>query len=153
MEKKLYSKPFMIAERFEPQEYCSNCGPTEEDQGTLYAQCGEGKYWIQMTTVEGPNRINGLAMGNPGMAGTLYRDTSDPDPSKGWNWAGPLPDHEWYDRLGEYFGLDASAISRGKKAGDPYDTEGHIHYCNHTTLASVQHHHMTYGHVVYKNQS
>ena len=39
MEKKKYSKPVVVAERFEPQEYCVTCWIVEQDHiytGTLY---------------------------------------------------------------------------------------------------------------------
>lgn len=147
MGKKNYARPFMSMEMFRPNEYCSNCGPTETDLGTLYAQCKEGVV-IKISFINpSGDGYQGQTNGDAGHSGMLYNVGGNE-----WVFAGPIDDDSHTDqyRNGEY--LPAGLNGDTHNVGDYEPTTG-ITYCNHTMAAIGQHHHLTNGRIVYVNQS
>ncbi|MBR1940417.1 MAG: hypothetical protein IJ845_03680 [Bacteroidaceae bacterium] len=153
--KEIWVCPDAQVQVFMAQEFCQGpCGPTETDKGTLYAQCS-GDQVIVITQQGETNRWAAQNNGNPGEAGILMQDLNDPTGTT-WVFAGPISHgHDNSTNLGEWIGLDQSAIMQGKQVGDYVDGYGYspTRYCVHETLASERHHHLTNGHIVYVNHS
>ena len=144
MAKKKYVKPIMVSEEFVTDSYCAVCGPTETDQGTLYAQCS-GDQKIVITNRGEGGRWAALNNGNHGEAGTLMEDINNPGV---WCFAGQITSgHDHTNNQGEYIYSDDPS-KWGTK-----DTSTGTTYCNHELMATQRHHHLTNGRLVYVNNS
>ncbi|MBP3829073.1 MAG: hypothetical protein ILA06_02045 [Bacteroidaceae bacterium] len=147
MKKKVYQRPFMMAQLFEPQSYCSGCGPTETDLGTLYAQCVHTDVVVKVSFINpSGDGYQGQTDGNSGSAGMLY-NVGGTD----WVFSGPIREnHENKYTNGEF--LPAGQNGDTHHVGDYEPTTG-MTYCGHTMAAIGQHHHLTNGKMVYINHS
>ena len=149
MAKKKYVKPMMVSEEFTTENYCSTCGPTNSDYGTLYATCAEGgNVMIKIAALDNGIPSQGQTNGDPGKQGRLYKI----DNNGNYVFGGPIDDSNHPASLvnGEYI---AAGNGNGKEVGDIDENTG-IEYCNHpSSIVSGQHHHLTNGRIVYVNHS
>lgn len=139
----------MSVELFRPNEYCSDCGPTPTDLGTLYAQCVHTDVVIKISFINpsGEDQYQGQTDGDPGASGELYNVGGGE-----WVFTGPIygASHTDQHRNGEY--MPAGLNGDTHHVGD-YESSTGMTYCAHTMAAVGQHHHLTNGHIVYVNQS
>lgn len=149
MAKKKYVKPMMVSEEFTTENYCSTCGPTNSDLGTLYAKCAEGDVVIKIAALDPyGNPSAGQTNGYSGAQGGLFKI----DNNGNYVFAGPIDDSNHPDGLvnGEYA---AAGTGHGDVVGQTSPTTK-VTVCAHpSSLVSGQHHHLTNGRIVYVNHS
>ena len=145
MKKKVYERPFMMAQLFEPQSYCSGCGPTETDKGKLYAVCAGTDQIVKITYMNNEDLYTGECDGYGG--GQLKKDMMDPT-GKTWVYAGTITTgHDPNFTMGEFMPSD------DQHPVGHYEVSTGMTYCNHHYDGIARHHHLTDGHIVYVNHS